>query len=99
MPVRGDALDRERVIAAVGEARPDAIVHELTAIPAALGNPRRLGAALGPTNRLRREGTRHLVEAAEIHGVGRPVAQSITFAYEPVGPYVVDEGARLDTEA
>ena len=97
--VRGDALDRERVHAAVAEVRPDVIVHQLTAIPRGARNPRRMGEALAPTNRLRREATRHLVEAGESHRVRRIVAQSVAFAYRPQGPWVVDETAPLDTEA
>ena len=97
--VRGDALDRERVHAAVAEVRPDVIVHQLTAIPRGAMNPRRMGEALAPTNRLRREATRHIVEAGETHGVRRIVAQSVAFAYRPEGPWVVDETAPLDTEA
>src|SRR3954449_2750299 len=80
-PVRGDALDRAEVIAAVAEAQPDVIVHQLTAIPKQMRNPRKLAAAFGPTNRLRREATRHLVDAASEVGVGRVLAQSIAFAY------------------
>src|SRR3954471_18585154 len=99
-PVRGDALDRAEVIAAVAEARPDVIVHELTAIPREVPNPRKFTAMFGPTNRLRREATRHLVDAAAEVGVGRVVAQSIAFAYRAEGaPEVVDESAPLDTGA
>src|SRR4051812_3856519 len=98
-PVRGDALDRAEVIAAVAEARPDVIVHELTAIPRELPNPRKFAESFGPTNRLRREATRHLVGAAAEVGVERVLAQSIAFAYRAEGPEVVDESAPLDTEA
>jgi nucleoside-diphosphate-sugar epimerase len=96
-PVLGDALDRDQVMAAVAEARPEAIVHQLTAIPKSISNPRKLEQAFGPTNRLRREGTRNLVDAAERNGVQRVVAQSIAFMYRPEGPEVVDESAVLDT--
>src|SRR3954463_6335602 len=99
-PVRGDALDRAEVIAAVAEARPDVIVHQLTAIPREVPNPRKFTAMFGPTNRLRREATRHLVDAASEVGVGRVLAQSIAFAYRTEGaPEIVDESAPLDTEA
>lgn len=97
--VAGDALDRSAVLAAVGEARPDVIVHQLTAIPKEVPSPRKFMAMFGPTNRLRREGTRNLVGAASAHGVSRLVAQSIAFAYRPAGPSVVDESAPLDVEA
>jgi 2-alkyl-3-oxoalkanoate reductase len=99
VPVRGDALDRDAVMTAVAEARPDVIVHQLTALPREVSSPRRFGAMLEPTNRLRREATRNLVEAAAREGVGRVVAQSIAFAYRTEGPEVVDESAPLDTEA
>jgi nucleoside-diphosphate-sugar epimerase len=98
-PVRGDALDRGEVMAAVAEARPEIIIHQLTAIPRSGINPRKFAAAFGPTNRLRREATRHLADAAEEHGVRRLVAQSIAFAYKPAGPPVLDESAPLDTGA
>jgi 2-alkyl-3-oxoalkanoate reductase len=98
-PVRGDALDRDQVMAAVAEARPEIVVHQLTAIPRSGINPRKFTQTFGPTNRLRREATRHLVDAAEQHGVRRVLAQSIAFAYAPAGPPVLDESAPLDTGA
>jgi nucleoside-diphosphate-sugar epimerase len=98
-PIRCDALDRDQVMAAVAEARPEIIVHQLTAIPRSGVNPRKFTESFGPTNRLRREATRHLVDAAEEHGVRRVVAQSIAFAYRSDGPDVLDESAPLDTGA
>jgi nucleoside-diphosphate-sugar epimerase len=98
-PVRGDALDRGQVIAAATEARPDVIVHQLTAITRGDVNPRKFTESFGPTNRLRREATRHLVDAAVEVGARRVVAQSIAFAYKPGGPAVLDESAPLDTGA
>ena len=98
-PVRGDALERAEVIAAVAEARPDVIVHQLTAIARSGVNPRKFTDSFGPTNRLRREATRHLVDAAVEVGARRVVAQSIAFAYSPAGPEVLDESAPLDTGA
>ena len=98
-PVMGDALDREAVMAAVAQARPEIIVHQLTAIPREVVNPRKFTATFETTNRLRRDATRYLAEAAEQHGVRRIVAQSIAFAYSADGPEVVDESAPLDTGA
>jgi 2-alkyl-3-oxoalkanoate reductase len=99
MPVIGDALDRDAVDSAVAEARPEVIVHQLTAIPRSGITPRRFAAAFGPTNRLRREGTRNLVDAAKRHGVARVIAQSIAFGYSVDGtPDVVDESAPLETD-
>ncbi|RKN38316.1 NAD-dependent epimerase/dehydratase family protein [Streptomyces hoynatensis] len=80
--VLADALDREALSAAVERARPQALVHLLTAIPAEI-NPRHMDRALAPTNRLRTEGTRNLLAAAQRAGVRRIVAQSVAYYYEP----------------
>src|SRR5215471_4526594 len=67
-----DGLDAVSVGAAVAAARPDAVVNEMTGLAAAhagkpnLRKPDRFFAA---TNRLRREGTDHLLAAAEAAGV------------------------------
>jgi nucleoside-diphosphate-sugar epimerase len=74
-----DGLDAASVGAAVAAARPDVIVHQLTAISAAhagkpdIKHPDRWFAL---TNRLRTEGTDHLLAAAEAAGVRHVVAQS-----------------------
>jgi nucleoside-diphosphate-sugar epimerase len=99
MPVLGDALDGDAVMDAVAQARPDVVVHQLTAIPRSGVNPRKLGEAFAATNQLRRQGTQNLVQAAERHGVARVVAQSIAFAYQPEGAEILDESAPLDTGA
>src|SRR5688572_184169 len=70
-----DALDRDATVGAVAKARPDAIVHQLTAIPADL-NLRRFDREFEPTNRLRTEGTQNLLQAARAVGVSRFIAQS-----------------------
>src|SRR5690606_16640817 len=69
-----DALDRGQVEQAVRRARPDAIVTMLTAVPARV-NPRRLARDFALTNRLRTEGTRHLLEAGATVGVRRFISQ------------------------
>ncbi len=79
-----DALDRDAVIEAVRQARPDAIVHQLTAIPALI-DPRRIERDFVLTDRLRTEGTHNLLAGAREAGAGRVVAQSIAFVYAP-GP-------------
>jgi nucleoside-diphosphate-sugar epimerase len=83
-PVVADALDPEAVMSAVREARPDAVIHQLTAIPARL-DPRRIERDFALTNRLRTEGTKNLVAAAQSAGAARILAQSVAFAYAP-GP-------------
>jgi nucleoside-diphosphate-sugar epimerase len=83
-PAVADALDADAVMGAVAQARPDAVVHQLTAIPPRL-DPRKIVRDFALTDRLRTEGTRHLVAAAQAAGGARVVAQSIAFAYAP-GP-------------
>jgi nucleoside-diphosphate-sugar epimerase len=74
-----DGLDAVSVGKAVATARPDAIVHQMTALSAAhagkpdLKHPDRFFAT---TIRLRSEGTDHLLAAAEASGVSHVVAQS-----------------------
>ena len=89
-----DAFDAAGVDTAVAAARPEVVIHELTDIPAAV-NPRRLERDVERNDRLRIEGTRNLVRAAEAAGARRVIAQSIAFAYAPSGPRVVDESQPL----
>ena len=76
-PAVVDGLDRAAVRAAVLRARPDVIVHELTALA---GKPdiRNFDRWFAVTNTLRTEGTRNLLAAAEAADVPRFVAQSYT---------------------
>jgi nucleoside-diphosphate-sugar epimerase len=84
-PVVCDALDGERLRAAVRAAAPDAVIHELTALPRRI-DPRRIERDFALNDRLRGEGTRLLVAAAQAAGAKRIVAQSIAFAYAPGPP-------------
>jgi nucleoside-diphosphate-sugar epimerase len=73
-----DGLDAVSVGEAVAAARPDAIVHQMTALgPAHAGKPdmRNMDRFFATTNRLRTEGTDHLLAAAEATGVSHVVAQ------------------------
>ena len=73
-----DGLDAASVGEAVAAARPDAIVHQMTALSEAhAGKPnlRRADRFFATTNRLRSEGTDHLLAAAEATGVSHFVAQ------------------------
>jgi nucleoside-diphosphate-sugar epimerase len=74
-PVVLDGLDRAAVLDAVAAARPDAIVHQMTAL-AGLSDLRRFERAFAATNRLRTEGTENLLAAARAAGVRRVIAQS-----------------------
>jgi nucleoside-diphosphate-sugar epimerase len=75
VPVVADALDPEQVAEAVGRAQPDVIVHQLTAL--AGKGLRGLKRRAAMTNRVRIEGTDHLLSAGKAVGVRRFVAQSI----------------------
>ncbi len=83
-PAVCDAFDAAALERAVAAAAPDAVVHELTAIPAAI-DPRRFALQFEENDRLRVEGTRNLVAAALAAGVRRVVAESISFVYAPGG--------------
>jgi len=69
-----DGLDGVSVGEAVAAARPDAIVHQMTAITGK-PNMRHMDRWFATTNRLRTEGTDHLLAAAEAAGVSHVVAQ------------------------
>jgi nucleoside-diphosphate-sugar epimerase len=77
--VIADALNAAAVRKAVEETRPEVVVNELTDLGRPL-NPRRYAEWLEGTNRLRREGTRNLAEAAQAVGA-RLVSQGCAFAY------------------
>jgi len=95
-PVIADALDREAVGRAVAEAEPEVVVHELTALSGKL-NMRRIDRYLALTNRLRTEGTDHLLAAAKAVRARRVIAQSFTgWPFERVGGPVKSETAPLD---
>jgi nucleoside-diphosphate-sugar epimerase len=96
-PIAFDALDENAVERAIGNARPDAIVNQITAIPKAL-DPRKMQQQFAITNRLRRTGSALLMAAASRHGVRRVVAQSIAFAYRPTNRGLWNEDDALDTE-
>jgi nucleoside-diphosphate-sugar epimerase len=73
-PVQLDLLDAVAVRGAVLDARPDAIVHQATAIGSAkITNPRKAAQA---TTRLRTQGLDNLLAAGKEAGVKRFVAQS-----------------------
>jgi nucleoside-diphosphate-sugar epimerase len=95
IPVVADALDREQVVDAVTNARPEVIIHQLTAIGGI--DIRHLDRDFALTNRLRIEGTDHLLAAGRQAGVRRFIAQSYTsWPYERAGRAVKSEDDPLD---
>jgi len=95
VPVVADALDPVQVAEAVGSARPDVIVHQLTAIGAV--DTRHMERDFALTNRLRTEGTDHLLSAGQAVGVRRFVAQSHIASYARTGAAVKSEEDPFDT--
>jgi nucleoside-diphosphate-sugar epimerase len=95
VPVVADALDPDQVAEAVGRARPDVIVHQLTAIPATL-DLRHFDRDFALTSRLRTEGTDHLLSAGQVVGVQRFVAQSHILSYARTGGSVKSEEDPFD---
>jgi nucleoside-diphosphate-sugar epimerase len=96
--VLADALDGEAVGRAVCAERPEVIIHQLTALSGSL-DVRRFERTFAPTNRLRTEGTDHLLAAARAAGVARFIAQSYAgWTYASTGGTVKDETAPLDPD-
>jgi 2-alkyl-3-oxoalkanoate reductase len=93
-PVIVDVLDPDSVADLVARAEPEVIVHQATALngPISMRNIKRMAAA---TNRLRREGTDHLLAAGRAVGIGKFVAQSNYAVLDRTGGPVVDESGRI----
>ncbi len=90
--VRMNGLVPESVAAAVSAAEPEVIVHELTSIGEDI-NLRKFDKTFAETNRLRVEGTDHLISAARAAGTRRFIAQSFTgWPFEQAGRLGQDRG-------
>jgi nucleoside-diphosphate-sugar epimerase len=96
VPVVSDALAPDQVAEAVARARPEVIVDQLTAIGAL--DMRHFDRDFALTNRLRTEGTDHLLSAGQAVGVRRFVAQGVAGygAYVRAGGPVKGEQDPLD---
>ena len=101
-PVVADALDPDAVARVVGEAEPEVIVHQLTALSGTMSardmrHPDRSRAIM--TNRLRTEATDHLLAAGRAVGARRFVAQSFgAFRFARTGGPVLTEADPLDPD-
>jgi nucleoside-diphosphate-sugar epimerase len=90
-PVVADALDPEAVAQAVAGAAPEVVIHQLTAIDASSFG-RSLDRSFAETNRLRTDGTDHLLAAARAVGARRFLAQSFAgWPFERTGGPVKTE--------
>jgi 2-alkyl-3-oxoalkanoate reductase len=103
-PVVADALDADAVATAMASAEPEVIVHQLTALSEPMSardmrHPDRSFATI-MTNRLRTEGTDHLLAAGRAVGARRFVAQSFAaFQFAPTGGPVRTEDDPLDARS
>src|SRR5216683_1158593 len=94
-PVMADALEPDQVAEAIARARPEVIVHQLTAIGSL--DLRHFDRDFALTNRLRTEGTDYLLSAGHAMGVRRFVAQSYgAWWYVRTGGTVKSEEDPLD---
>jgi len=84
VPTVVDVFDAPALTAAVGAAQPAVVIHQLTDLPRELDGARIAASASGNA-RIRSEGTRNLVAAAQAAGAHRFIVQSISFAYAPGG--------------
>ena len=99
-PRTADALDATAVLNCFREVRPQMVIHQLTAIPAAL-DMRQFDRDFALTNLLRTEGTRHLLAAAVDVGATHFIAQSFagwTYGRSGNGPSKNKKKTRLKTE-
>lgn len=96
-PVVADALEPDAVAQAVAQAEPEVIAHELTGLAGAI-DLRNFEKTFAPTNRLRTEGTDHLLAAGRAVGVERFVAQSYAgWPFARTGGMIKTEDDPLDS--
>jgi nucleoside-diphosphate-sugar epimerase len=92
-----DALDRDRVLHAVADFHPEVILHEMTDLGGL--DMRTFAKDFEATNRLRTQGTDHLLEAGRAAGIRRFIAQSYAgWPFARSGSRVKTEDEPLDPE-
>ena len=85
-----NVYDRERLFEVVAEARPEVVVHLLTDLA---------GRDYEANSRIRREGTRNLVDAAVAAGARKLVVESVAFELPPAGAAALAEMERIAAES
>jgi len=96
-PAVVDVFDADALAEVVAVARPEIVIHQLTDLTSAPGTPG-YPAAQEANRRIRIEGTRNLMRAAQRAGARRAIAQSIAFIYPP-GEIMRTEDDPLDLAA
>ncbi|PGM90608.1 NAD-dependent epimerase/dehydratase family protein [Bacillus cereus] len=89
IPVIADVFNRHAVFSVLKEKNPDVVIHQLTSLSSW---------DFEDNAKIRIEGTRNLVDAANNVGVKKIIAQSISWAYEP-GDTLASETDPLDFSA
>ena len=99
-----DVFDTGALREAVVNARPEIVIHQLTDLPRVLEDETQLAASYPHNARIRIEGTRNLIAAAQAASARRFIVQSVAFAYAPgaephseTDPLNVSEGPRAVT--
>jgi nucleoside-diphosphate-sugar epimerase len=88
-----NALHKDELMASIGNAQPEIIVHQLTALASNTGNFKKFDEDFALTNRFRTEVTDTMLEAARLVGARRFIVQSFCgwpFAREG-GPVKTEE--------
>src|SRR5205085_4175269 len=95
-PIVADGLDRAAVMRAITQAEPEVVIHQMTALTG-VTSFKKFDDEFALTNRLRTEGTDHLLEAARAAGVRRIIAQSYgNWNYERAGSGLKTEADPFD---
>ncbi len=95
-PAIVDVFDAKALLKAMASAQPDIVVHQLTDLPDVI-DPAQLSAMREANARLRREGTRNLMNACQVLNVTRVIAQSIAWVYAPgMKPYREEDALDLN---
>ena len=102
--VVADVFDAAGIRDAVVNARPEIVIHQLTDLPRTVEDEAQLAASYPRNARIRIEGTRNLIAAAQAASARRFIVQSVAFAYAPGAephaendPLNVSEGPRAVT--
>lgn len=80
-----DLLEPGAATELIARVEPDVVIDQLTSLPQVF-DPRKAKAAYLANDRIRRDGSGALIDAAAAAGVGRYVAQSVAFIYRPGAP-------------
>ena len=81
--VVADVFDAGALRDAVANARPEIVIHQLTDLPRVVEDEAQLAASYPRNARIRTEGTRNLIAAAQAASARRFIVQSVALAYAP----------------